>query len=218
MSLVRIEPIIASAAVTTRWTTREPSHSSTKTMTVQVHSFNNVSGEKNITFWKYRQTFLFEGRMWMFPLPLQVGETMNSRGAVITVCLLLRATLWGYSQDRPSFFLQTLPLFFLPSLFPPLADLIPKHESFVCLHQTSSHSCLFVTYLKQLEATASHKALQGPSWHHVCLSASPKVYFIPARLTEWSSVYPMCWGIFMIYKNAINFWSGTQFGLASLYV
>lgn len=41
-SLVRAEPIIASAAVTTCYTTREPSHSPGKTMTVQVHSFHSV--------------------------------------------------------------------------------------------------------------------------------------------------------------------------------
>lgn len=78
MSLVRIEPIIASAAVTTSETTREPPYGSGKTMTVQVHGFGDVTGEKNTAYRKYRQTFLFEARTWMFPLLLQVSETMNS--------------------------------------------------------------------------------------------------------------------------------------------
>lgn len=79
--------------------------------------------------------------------------------------------------------------------------LILKHETCVCLHQTASHPCLFVTYSKQLEATDSHQALQGLQWHHVCLSEIPKVFFMPVLLTEWSSVYPICWGVLRIYKK-----------------
>lgn len=218
MSLVRIEPIIASAAVTTCETTREPSHSSGKTMTVQVHSFDNVSGEKNTTYWKNPDRhFYLKPQCGCFLSPFKSAQqwiVWSCDNSLFTPPSDDMRLCSGQAFCLP----PVSTLVFLAITPPSSCTSHSKHATFVRLNQTTSHSCLFVTYLKQLEATDSRKALLGPPPHQVRLSASRKVYFIPVRFAEWSSVYPICWGIFMIYKNAVNFRSSTHSGLACLYI
>lgn len=196
-------------------------------MTEQVHNLNNSAGEKNTTYRKKkqrRQTFLFETRVWMFSIPLQVGTTTNGLemrwqfvcsaeelyGVMSRTALLSCSSLHPYfSCHRPSFLLQFLfqMMFFWSS----------SKECFVHQHQTS-HACWFVTHSNSWKPqnptrlSRVHLGIMSVSLksHEVC--------FIPAWFTEWSSVYPIWRGIFMIYKNAIKIWRSAHFGLASLYV
>ena len=220
MSLVRIEPIIASAAVTTRRTTWEPSRSSggknNDTAGARLRQSSRREKHHLEEMW---QTLAFEGRICGCCLCLLKPVKNNEEfRAVITVCLLLRATGWGLRSGQ-AFRLppDSWPCFSCPSFL--LAAFPQEHASFVWSQRTTSRSCLFVPSLKQLEATDSHEAPRGPSWHHVCLPRNPpEVYFLPARLADSSSVYPICRGVSIIYENAIDSRSSSRFGTSSLYV
>lgn len=74
MGLVRVEPIIASAAVTV--TTREPLYKSGNSVTEQVRTFGHIRGEEKGLL---RRTFLFVAVVWAFWLS---GLNSEKRGPV----------------------------------------------------------------------------------------------------------------------------------------
>lgn len=146
MSLVRIEPIIASAAVTTRRTTREPSHSPGKNNDTAGARLRQRSLREKHYLEEMWQTFTFEARMWTRGCCLCLLKPVKNNEefrAVITVCLLLWAAGRGLrsGQAFPSSSRLVALFFALPLL---LAAFPHEHESCVCLHRTTSRSCFIL--------------------------------------------------------------------------